>query len=78
MQTVNMHEAKTHLSKLIKSVAAGEEITIARSGQPVAKLIPFAKSKKRTLGQLEGQLKVSEQFDAPLPADLLAEFEKSR
>ena len=72
---INVHEAKTHLSRLLKRVAAGEEITIARAGVPVAKLIALAPaSTKRPLGAMEGQIYIADDFDAPLPADLLAMF----
>jgi prevent-host-death family protein len=72
---VNVHEAKTHLSRLLKRVAAGEEITIARSGVPVAKLVAVAPaSAVRPLGAMEGQIYIAEDFDAPLPDDILARF----
>ena len=73
---VNVHEAKTHLSKLLKRVEAGEEITISRAGVAVAKLIPVvARQGRRPLGFLQGQVWVADDFDAPLPDDLLALFE---
>ena len=65
MKTVNVHEAKTHLSRLLAEVEAGAEIVIARAGKPVAKLIPAAKW-KRQLGGLEGQIWISPDFDEPL------------
>ncbi len=76
MQTVNIHAAKTHLSRLVDQAAAGEEIVIARAGKPVARLVPLQhQAAKRRLGTLAGQLGVSDDFDAPLPDDLLALFE---
>ncbi len=76
MRTVNIHEAKTHLSRLVEKAAEGEEIVIARAGKPVARLVPLkAAGKKRKLGFLAGKLRVPEDFDAPLPEDVLAEFE---
>jgi prevent-host-death family protein len=76
MVEVNIHEAKTHLSRLLSRVAAGEEVVIARAGEPVARLVPFRKSKgKRSLGMDKGLFKVPKDFDAPLPDDLLAVFE---
>ncbi|HEY0206271.1 MAG TPA: type II toxin-antitoxin system Phd/YefM family antitoxin [Acetobacteraceae bacterium] len=77
MQTVNIHAAKTHLSRLVDAAAAGEEIIIARAGTPVARLVPFAAPKKpdRELGTLEGKLNIRDDFDAPLPDDVLALFE---
>ena len=74
---VGVHEAKTNLSKLLRRVAAGEEIVIARSGEPVAKLVPIQKVKKRELGYDEGSFVVPDDFDDPLPDDLLEEFYKS-
>jgi prevent-host-death family protein len=72
---VNIHEAKTHLSRLLKRVAAGEEITIARAGVPVARLIAVPTSGGvRPLGAMEGQILVADDFDAPLPPDLLSSF----
>ena len=74
--TVNVHQAKTHLSKLLERVEAGEEVIIARAGEPVARLIPFARPGKRTLGLDAGQGFIAADFDAPLPDDLLADFER--
>jgi len=75
-QTVNIHEAKTHLSKLLERVEAGQEVIIARAGRPVARLIPFARPGKRTLGVDAGRGYIAPDFDAPLPDDLLADFER--
>ena len=76
MQTINIHEAKTHLSRLVDEVVAGEEVVIAKAGKPMAKLIPFIPAtKKRKLGLLAGKLSVLADFDAPLPDDVLASFE---
>lgn len=72
---VNIHEAKTHLSRLLQRVAAGEEVTIARSGVPIARLVAVEPEKKvRPLGFARGQVWVADDFDAPLPDDLLKEF----
>jgi prevent-host-death family protein len=71
---VNIHEAKTHLSRLLQRVAAGEEVTIARSGVPVARLVAVEPEKKRPLGFARGEVWVADDFDAPLPPDLLAAF----
>lgn len=73
---VGVHEAKTHLSRLLKRVAAGEEIVIARSGRPVARLIPVETARRRELGRDRGVFEVPEDFDAPLPESVLREFEK--
>ena len=75
MTQVNTHEAKTRFSRLLRRVAAGEEITIANRGVPVARLVPIAgKPGARRLGTMRG-LVVPEDFDAPLPDDLLDLFE---
>ena len=72
---VNVHEAKTHLSRLLRRVAAGEEITISRAGTPVARLTAVTPARgERPLGALEGQIYIAEDFDAPLPDDFLAQF----
>lgn len=76
MSTVNMHEAKTHLSKLVESAINGEETIIARSGKPVAKIVPiFSGKTKRRIGLLKGKIKIASDFDAPLPDDVLDSFE---
>lgn len=76
MQTVNIHEAKTHLSRLIEAVASGEEIIIAKAGKPMARLVPLDNApKKRRLGLLKGQLNIPDDFDAPLPDDVQGLFE---
>lgn len=75
-KTVNVHEAKTHLSKLLERVEAGEEVVIARAGRPVARLIPFARAGKRTLGRDAGRGFIAPDFDAPLPDDVIADFER--
>jgi prevent-host-death family protein len=73
---VNIHEAKTHLSRLIDEVAAGAEIIIAKAGKPTARLIPIhAPVKKKNLGLLRGKIKVADDFNMPLDNDVLAQFE---
>jgi prevent-host-death family protein len=75
MRQVNIHEAKTHLSRLLQQVAAGEEITIASRGVPVARLIPAARpAARRELGIESSRVRVAGDFDAPLPAAVLAGF----
>lgn len=72
---VNIHQTKTHLSKLLQRVAAGEEIIIAKAGVPVAKLVPIAQQRpKRKLGLYSGEIWIADDFDAPLPDDILAGF----
>lgn len=73
--SVGVHEAKTHLSKLLERVERGEEITITRRGQVVARLVPPSPPVVRQFGTDEGVWQVPEDFDDPLPADILASFE---
>lgn len=76
MATVNIHAAKTNLSKLVDQAAAGEEIVIARAGKPVARLVPLeAAPKKRRLGTLRGKVPYPDFIDDPLPDWLLDAFE---
>ena len=82
MQTIDIKGAKTQLSRLVDLAAAGEEIVITRAGKPVARLVPLEATKPhaprsgdRVLGALAGQFTVPDDFDAPLPDDLLALFE---
>jgi prevent-host-death family protein len=76
MKAVNTHEAKTQFSRLLRRVAAGEEITIANRGVPVARLVPAATmGTERKLGAFAGQMMIPEDFDAPLAEELLATFE---
>lgn len=76
MTQINVHQAKTHLSRLLVRVAAGETIVIARSGKPVARLVPFdADCTNRVPGLDRDHVHIRSDFDDPLPADLLDEFE---
>jgi prevent-host-death family protein len=76
MRTVSVHAAKTQLSRLVDDAAKGEEIIIAKAGKPVARLMPLvAQRPKRRPGALAGKLHVSDDFDDPLPDEILAEFE---
>ncbi len=71
---VNVHEAKTHLSRLLERVSAGEEIVIAKAGRPVARLVPYEEDlEPRKLGGWEGRVWIADDFDE-LPPDLLAAF----
>lgn len=71
MKKVNIHEAKTHLSRLVEDVEAGEEVIIARAGKPVARLVPLEKpARPRTPGALRGRIRIAEDFDAPLPPEI--------
>jgi prevent-host-death family protein len=72
---VSVHEAKTHLSRLLRRVALGEEIVISRGGEPIARLVPATHRKSRKLGIDRGRYEVPEDFDAALPEDILKAFE---
>ncbi len=75
MPQVNLHDAKTHLSRLVNRAAAGEEIVIARSGKPVARLVALAEPRApRRLGLYRGEIRVANDFDE-LPSDLQLAFE---
>jgi prevent-host-death family protein len=72
---VNIHQAKTHFSRLLQRVANGEEVTIARAGKPIARLVAVRQeSKLRPLGMDRGEVWVADDFDAPLPDELLEQF----
>jgi len=76
MTQVNIHEAKTHLSRLVEEVSGGAEVVIAKEGKPVARLVPMVPAKRvRKLGMLKGKLRVPDDFDAPLAAKVIASFE---
>jgi prevent-host-death family protein len=76
MKTVNVHEAKTHLSRLLEEVEAGQEVVIARAGRPVARLMPLPPVRpQRRLGILAGRYAVPDDWDAPLPDEVIAGFE---
>ena len=77
---VNIHDAKTHLSRLVDQVAAGAgDVVIAKAGKPVALLTRLPVDKPfRTPGFLKGRIRIADDFDAPLPADLLEAFEGKR
>jgi prevent-host-death family protein len=79
MKPVNIHEAKTHLSRLVERAAAGEEIIIAKSGKPVAKLVPLREDlTPRVFGAMRGQIWIADDFDDPLPPELLSYFTGER
>lgn len=78
VQQVNVHEAKTHLSRLLERVERGEEIIIGRAGKPVARLVPYRSQRgPRTPGGWEGRVTVAEDFDE-LPEELVAAFRGER
>jgi prevent-host-death family protein len=75
-KSVGVHQAKTHLSRLLEDVALGEEVVITRRGEAVAILAPPPNRQSLSFGIDEGRFVVPEDFDAPLPDELLAEFEQ--
>jgi prevent-host-death family protein len=76
MRIVNVHQAKTQLSKLLEGAEAGEDIVIARAGTPVARLVPVRAGERRP-GRLKGKIRMAKDFDAPLPPDLRRAFGQS-
>ncbi|MEE9328395.1 MAG: type II toxin-antitoxin system Phd/YefM family antitoxin [Cocleimonas sp.] len=71
IKQINIHEAKTHLSRLLESIIEGDEVVIAKHGKPIARLIPFeTKPTIRKPGALKGEIKMKDDFDAPLPDDI--------
>jgi prevent-host-death family protein len=78
-QTYNIQEAKTHFSRLLQEAASGVDVIIAKAGKPMARISQIETSRPSIrFGVLKGKVKVSEDFDAPLPDDLLSEFEGRR
>jgi len=76
MSVINVHAAKTQLSRLLDAAAAGEEVIIAKAGKPVARLVAIdATPPPRRLGILDGKIHVPDDFDDPLPDEIIAEFE---
>jgi prevent-host-death family protein len=75
-KTVNLYEAKTRLSELVERAARGEEVVIAKAGEPKARLVPLARPRPaRKPGAWKGRVMIAADFDAPLPDDLLSAFE---
>ena len=76
MRQINIHEAKTHLSRLVEEAGAGEEIVIAKAGKPVARLVPLKphSAPKRQPGRFEGRIKIHDNFDDPLPPEIAKAF----
>ncbi len=75
-KSVGVHEAKTHLSRLLEEVAAGEEVVITRRGEAVASLVPMRSGATRRLGIDRGRFVVPDDFDGPLAEEMLAGFEQ--
>jgi prevent-host-death family protein len=72
VKIVNMHEAKTTLSQLVEQVERGEEVVLARAGQPVARIVAIRAGERRRLGQWKGRVRMADDFDGPLPEAELA------
>jgi prevent-host-death family protein len=76
METVNLYDAKTNLSRLVERAAAGEEIVIAKAGRPLARLVPLAtRTAPRVLGLWADQVRIGDDFDDPLPEEIQRAFE---
>ena len=73
MRSVNIHEAKTHLSRLLELVELGEPIVIARNGKPIARIVPF-RPEAREPGRLKGRIRIGDDFEDPLPEEIAAAF----
>lgn len=79
MEKINVHDAKTHFSRLLDRAQEGEEFVIAKAGRPVARLGPLARQvKKRRLGQLDGKFRIPDDFNEALPDEVIAAFEGRR
>ena len=77
MKTVNIYEAKTRLSQLVEAAMAGNDVIIAKAGRPVARLTRLEKKpSKRRLGLLDGRFKIPEDFNRPLPEEVVRGFEE--
>ena len=74
MRTVNIHAAKTHLSRLVEQAAAGEDVVIAKAGKPMVRLVPVRPRKRTGFGELKGRMTIPADFDDPLPEALLRAF----
>jgi len=76
MKKVNIYEAKTQLSQLVQEAASGQDVVIARAGRPIARLTRLSGTgRKRRLGVLDGQFQIPDDFNRPLPDDVLRAFE---
>ena len=72
----NIHDAKTHLSRIVEDVAAGSEVVIAKAGKPMARLVPLGAARRKIrFGLLKGKIRIASDFDAPLPETILSTFE---
>lgn len=78
MKSINIRQTKTHLSRLVEEAAAGAEVVIAKNGVPRAKLVPLTAPSALKFGLLKNKIRYPDDFDAPLPRELLALFEGRR
>lgn len=77
METVNTHQAKTHLSRLLERAAQGEEFIIAKAGKPIARLVGYhGEERARVGGHWKGLVRIGDDFDAPLPDEIARAFEE--
>jgi prevent-host-death family protein len=74
MKIVNLHAAKTHLSRLVDQAVAGDDVVIAKAGKPMVRLVRVTPAKRRGFGRGRGKIWISDDFDAPLPDDILRAF----
>jgi prevent-host-death family protein len=76
-KVINIHEAKTHLSRIVEEVAAGKEVIIAKAGKPMARLVPMRRAvTKKHLGLLKGKITIPPDFNSPLPETVVRLFER--
>jgi prevent-host-death family protein len=75
MESVNIYDAKTRLSQLVDKAAAGEDVVVSRNGKPLVRITALVENRPIKFGVLRGKVKIAPDFDAPLPNDVLAEFE---
>jgi prevent-host-death family protein len=76
MEMINIHEAKTNLSRIVENVARGEGVILAKAGKPMARLLPLEVQKRAIrFGVLKGKITIPDDFDAPLPDEVLDSFE---
>lgn len=79
MRNINILETKTHFSKLIDAAMQGKKIIIAKAGEPPARLIPLCKATREIqFGRMQGEIEIAEDFDAPLPANIMVAFEDEK
>lgn len=76
METVNIYDAKTRLSQLVDKAAAGEDVVVSRNGKPIVRITRLQEARRRVrFGLLKGKVKIAEDFDSPMPDDVIAAFE---